>query len=163
MLRLVISICLLGVAGLVIVGGCTPEADRTWSETADVTFLLGGAEYDNITGTYTVTASLDKRFTSMTLYHTGSTLQGFDNMRRTWMGSISGWVGSDSQTAATGGGIINLETSDGPSGTEVIVGNVALVGGSFGIVGQHWASPRTGTIQMVYMGSSEDEEEEEEE
>jgi len=146
MLRLVISICLLGVAGLVIVGGCTPEADRTWSESTDFSTFVD----PNISSVYAVTSTLDDRFTTMTLYQSGSTLQGFDNMRRTWHGSMN----ANAQ--------VHLETSDGPDGREVIVGmHEIYMGTNIAIHGQHYASPKTGYITMIGREKSEEEEEEE--
>ncbi len=139
MLRLAALVCVLGVAGLLIVGGCTPESDRTWSESTD----FSDYQVSDWSGPYTVTASLDDEFTNMNIYQTGSSLQGFDNFRRSWFGSLS---------ASTTPGL-NLETSDGPRGTEVIVGNFVLfetLAGTFkGAQGTHWASPRTGVIEMM--------------
>jgi hypothetical protein len=143
MLKLAALVCLLGVAGLIIVGGCTPEANRTWSESTD----FSGFQVEDWSGPYAVSASLDEEFTSLNIYHTGSSLQGFDNFRRSWFGSIS---------AATSSPAVNLETSDGPRGTEVFVGNayivVTLTGSFKAMGGTHWASPRTGTIEMLGLG-----------
>jgi hypothetical protein len=137
MLRLAALVCVLGVAGLLIVGGCTPESNKTWSESTD----FSGMFVTDWSGAYSVATNLDDKFTSMTIYQTGASLQGFDNFRRSWFGSMSG------------NGGVNLETSDGPRGTEVIVGNASLLetlAGTFMYIsGGHWASPRTGTIAMT--------------
>ena len=142
MLKLAALVGLLAVAGLIMVGGCTPEANRTWSESTD----FSGLQVEDWSGPYVVSASLDEEFTSLNIYQTGSSLQGFDNFRRSWFGSIS----------ASTSPAVNLETSDGPRGTEVFVGNAYIVTtltGSFkGMGGTHWASPRTGTIEMVGLG-----------
>jgi len=141
MLKVAISVCLLGVAWLVIIGGCTPEADKTWSESDD----FSGWQNSDWSGWYSVWSSIDGRFTGITLYQTGSSLQGYDNMRRTWSGTIT-----PGQTPPC-----NLETSDGPSGTEVLAGNFELIPTLdpewfyLGCIGQHWASPKTGEFELL--------------
>lgn len=109
MLKLVTLVCVVGVAGLLIVGGCTPEANKTWSESVD--FSEQDEFLQDMSGTYDVLNNLDERFTTISLYQTGASLQGFDNMRRSWNGTISG------------GGQVNLQTNDGPGGQAIMVGN----------------------------------------
>ena len=141
MLKLVAVVCLLSVAGLVMVGGCTPEENKTWSESQD----FGDYLVQDWSGPYSVTSNLDGRFTSITIYQSGTSLQGFDNMRRSWFGHLTA---SDVPQ-------VNLETSDGPSGTEVVVGTAGLIptliAGVYqmAITGEHWATPKTGVIDML--------------
>jgi hypothetical protein len=138
MLKLVPVICLLGAASLVLVCGCTPEANKTWSESQNFgDYLLG-----DWSGTYSVSSSLDASFASITIYQTGGSLQGFDNLKRTWAGTI---------VAATNPGI-NLETKDPDGSAEVLAGHFELVllvapdiywmTGT----GQHWTSSNSGTF-----------------
>ena len=48
-----------------------------------------------------------------------------------------------------------METSDGPGGTEVVVGNFELIPTLdpewfyLGMIGQHYASPRTGLMEWL--------------
>ena len=55
MLKLAALVCLLGVAGLIMVGGCTPEANKTWSESTD----FSGNLNQDWSGWYEVWTNLD--------------------------------------------------------------------------------------------------------
>jgi hypothetical protein len=134
MSRLLATICLLGMAAFFLSGGCTPEANKTWSETADFSELdvrFGG----NISGTYEVDQSLQSDFVLITLVETGSSVQGYDNMGRSWFGSLSGSVDptitvhDDVPTSSnpSGGNTMNLETSDDPRGRYVIIASMEII------------------------------------
>ena len=149
MFKLLVAICLTGAAGLLLIGGCTPESENTWSE--DVSFADVDIRFDDMTSTYTVSTNIDDRFTSLTLFQTGGTLQGSDNMRRSWRGTIEGTLPS----GAAGGSMprLQIQTSDGPEGQVIIVGNGQIFIDMFGhcyrgINGQLYSGDKSGSIQL---------------
>ncbi len=148
MYRLLAAICLTGVAGLFLVGGCTPESENTWSE--NLSFANVDPRMADMTGTYDITNQIDDRFITLTVFQTGGTLQGYDNMRRTWRGTIDG--SSPSGNSSYVHPRLQLETSDGPEGQVVIVANgqifVDLTGTCYiGIDGHFYSGEKSGWIQ----------------
>jgi hypothetical protein len=124
MSKLVTLICLLGVAGLLMVGGCTPESENTWSESLDFSAL--DPRLNTVSGTYWISC-FDDRFTTLTLFQTGNTVQGHDNMRRTWRGTAYGVLPPDA-TSSYGGGLgFEIQTNDGPEGQVVLAGHGKIV------------------------------------
>jgi len=124
MSKLLATICLLGIAALFMSGGCTPEANKTWS--GNVNFDEMDERIADMSGTYYVENDVDTSFTTLSLYQTGGSLQGYDNLRRSWNGSMSGGdpvivVPTTTQLSA---GQINLQTSDGPQA--VLSGNAGI-------------------------------------
>jgi hypothetical protein len=124
MSKLFALICLTGVAGLLLVGGCTPEAENTWSESLD----FGGMDprVNTVNGTYGIFNDIDSRFTAITLTQVGGTVQGHDNMRRSWRGTAYGTVPPGA--SATYGEFLNfqIQTNDGPEGQVVLAGTVYI-------------------------------------
>lgn len=124
MSKLVILICLLGVVGLLMVGGCTPESENTWSESLDFSHL--DPRTNTVNGTYYISTDVDDRFTVLTLFQTGSTVQGHDNVRRSWRGTAYG-VMSPEATSSYGGALgFEIQTNDGPEGQVVMAGTAYI-------------------------------------
>ena len=141
MSKLLPMICLLAVSAFLMSGGCTPEENQTWSEVAD----FSTSSYEDWSGWYEAGSSLDSDFVSITIYHTGSSIQGFDNMGRSWFGHI---VPGD-------GPAVNIETSDGPRGVQVLAGNFYLIPTMdpeifiLGCGGQHRTTSMSGQFALV--------------
>jgi len=116
MVRLISILCTLTVAALVMIGGCLPMDENTWSESPD----FGGLDefLQDMSATYDVTNNLDGGFTVLTLNQAGATFSGRDNKGRAWHGKMSGGSGGG------GTGQISLETND--DGGAFIVGNVVF-------------------------------------
>jgi len=121
MSKLITAVCLFSLVGFVLTG-CTPESEESWSGNLDFSDL--DPRIGSVSGTYEISNNIDDRFTTLTILQTGGTLQGYDNMRRSWSGTITGQ--SDSLTDQTHSGQINLQTSDGPTGQAVIVGKMVV-------------------------------------
>ncbi len=149
MLKALTVVCLLGLAGLVV-SGCSPESQDAWSSDLDFSDLdprLG----DEMDGSYDVWNTLDDRFTSLTLYQTGGTFQGYDNMRRSWSGTISG---QHSSSDGTYSGQVNLQTNDGGQ-QAIIVGNtVIILDYRIGPEGELIEICRKGIAGIFYYGDS---------
>jgi hypothetical protein len=141
MLKLLPVVCLLGVAGLMMVGGCTPEENKTWSESQD----FSGDLNSDWSGYYSVYSTIDAGFTGINIYQSGSSLQGFDNLRRSWFGHITPGA------APT----CNMEAKDSSGGAEVLAGSFELIPTldplvfELGCIGQHWTSSATGQFEML--------------
>ncbi len=147
MFKLLAMICLTGAAGLLLVGGCTPESEDSWSE--DVSFADVDDRLDDMTGTYAVQSiTIDDRFTHLTIFQTGGTLQGYDNMKRSWRGTIEG-------TAPSGAGgwavpRLQMQTNDGPEGQTILVGTGEVFMDMFG-------NCYRGIHAMLYVGDKAEE------
>jgi hypothetical protein len=130
MSKLLIWICLLGATGLIMVGGCTPESDDTWSESLD----FGGMDprVNTVNGTYIMYNDVDERFTTLTLWMTGSTVQGSDNMRRNWRGTAFGDVPPGATETYSEFLGFQIQTNDGPEGQVVLAGTVYIYVDIFG-------------------------------
>ena len=148
MFRLLAAICLTGVAGLLLVGGCTPESENSWSENLDFGDI--DPRLADMSGTYSMSTNIDDRFTSLTIYQTSGSLQGYDNMRRSWRGSIAG-----SQPPGAGGFAawpqLQLQTNDGPEGQVILTGTgnifVDMFGNCYqGIEGSIYSGEMSGTF-----------------
>jgi hypothetical protein len=164
MSKSLITICLLAASAFLMIGGCTPEANKTWSENADLAWDYGAMTIYDWSGTYGFMYDDAGRLDSMALFQTGTSLQGYDNQGRTWNGYITGSTGpvetvtTDSVPETintTGGGQIHLETGDASS--EVLTGNVGiytdLLGGQYKAVnGEHITSGGSGYFLMVGPG-----------
>jgi hypothetical protein len=141
MLKLLPVICLLGAAGLALVGGCTPEENKTWSEAADFSVNLN----EDWSGWYSVFDTIEAGFTGINLYQTGSSLQGYDNMRRSWFGHITPGQAPP----------MNMEAKDSSGVAHVLAGNFELIPTLdpewfyLGCIGQHWSSTATGQFEML--------------
>ncbi len=153
MLKVLTVVCLLGLAGLAVSGGCTPAAKDAWSSDLDFSDMDPrlGEEMD---GYYDVFNNLDGRFYGLTLYQTGGTFQGYDNMGRSWSGTISGQhSGSD----GTYSGQVNLQTNDGGQQAIIMANTVVIVivdaeGNEIcykGIVGVFYYGDSSGQISLV--------------
>jgi len=159
MSKLLIMLGLLSVAAFVIVGGCTPEANKTWSEGADsdaLDLLIAGVHVRDVSGTYAVSSDVDGRLSTLVLMQAGTSIQAYDNLRRSWFGYISGGAGpmiTETQGTTintiptTGTGLINIETGDG--GSEVISGSFGSLQGSIAFNGLHYTPSATGYIIAV--------------
>jgi hypothetical protein len=140
MLKLLPVVCLLGVAGLMLVGGCTPEENKTWSEAADFSNDLNS----DWSGYYAVYSTIDASFTGITIYQSGSSLQGYDNERRSWFGHLTPGVAP----------AMNMEAKDSSGVAHVLAGNFELIPTldplvfELGCIGQHWSSTATGQFEM---------------
>ena len=124
MSKLLIWICLLGAAGLVMVGGCTPSVEDSWSENLD----FGGMDprVNTVNGTYLIFNDLDERFTVLTLFMTGGTVQGHDNMRRSWRGTAYGDIPPGASSTYSEFLGFQIQTNDGPEGQVVLAGTVYI-------------------------------------
>lgn len=155
MSKLLVTICLLGIAASLMIGGCTPDDGKTWSESADFSELdvrFGG----NISGSYEVDQAVEDNFVIITLIQTGSTIQGYDNMGRSWLGTLSGSAdpmtvtGEDDEFPTTinqsGGNTLNLQTGTGTKTTIVAAMEIFAVETLSGVV--HY----TGFAGMIYKG-----------
>jgi hypothetical protein len=135
-------------------GGCTPEANKTFS---DVNFDEMDLRLADMSGTYFVENDVDTSFTTISLYQTGGSLQGYDNLRRTWNGSMSGGdpVVVIPTTAQLNAGQINLQTSDGPQA--ILAGNAGfytdLVGNKYkAFTGVYYVGGASGSFIAIGPG-----------
>lgn len=164
MSKLLSTICLLAVSAFLLSGGCTPEANKTWSENADLAWEYGDMVIYDWSGPYMfLYDDAGGGMDSMTLFQTGTSMQGFDNLGRTWNGYITGSTGpvvfdaDFNEENTTGGGQMNIETGDG--GSEVLTGWVGVytdeLGGTFKACGgQHYTPSAGGAFLMVGPGIS---------
>jgi hypothetical protein len=164
MSKLLTTICLLAASAFLMSGGCTPEANKTWSENADLAWEYGSMIIYDWSGPYQFLYDhVDNGISTMTLFQTGTSMQGYDNYGRTWNGYITGKTGPTvlnadlQQENTTGGGQVNIETGDG--GSEVLTGWVGVYtnpdgGTQKAVGGQHYTSGASGSFMMAGPGIS---------